>query len=89
MIAHEDALPKPEPDGVLAACSQLGVQPKQAFFFGDTVNDIAAGRFAGVHTVGAGWGFAGPGTLQRAGADLVLAEPHQVGISLLAHLNGM
>ncbi|MGH3565231.1 MAG: HAD family hydrolase [Pseudonocardia sp.] len=88
VIAHEDAPPKPAPDGVLAACAQLGVQPTQALFLGDTANDITAGRSAGVLTVGAGWGFTGPDTLQRAGADIVLTEPHQVGVSLLTHLDG-
>lgn len=88
VIAHEDAPPKPAPDGVLTACAQLGVQPAQALFLGDTVNDIAAGRSAEVRTVGAGWGYVGPDTLRRAGADVVLAEPHKVGVSLLAYLNG-
>jgi len=55
VIAHEDAPPKPAPDGVLAACAQLGVQPVRALFLGDTANDIAAGHSAGVLTVGAGW----------------------------------
>ncbi|MGH3856218.1 MAG: HAD family hydrolase, partial [Pseudonocardiaceae bacterium] len=59
VIAHEDAPPKPAPDGVLTGCARLGVQPAHALFLGDTVNDIAAGRSAGVLTVGAGWGFVG------------------------------
>ncbi|MGH3774259.1 MAG: HAD family hydrolase [Pseudonocardiaceae bacterium] len=89
VIAHEDAPPKPAPDGVLAACARLGAQPAQALFLGDTVNDIAAGRSAGVRTVGAGWGFVGSDALRHAGADVVLAEPHQVGVSLLVHLDGV
>lgn len=88
VIAHEDAAPKPAPDGVVTACARLGVQPQRAFYLGDTANDIAAGRAAGVVTVGAGWGFVGPDTLRRVGADVVLAEPHHVGVSLLTHLDG-
>lgn len=88
VIAHEDAPPKPAPDGVLTACARLGVQPAHALFLGDTVNDIAAGRSAGVLTVGAGWGFVGSDTLRRAGADVVLVEPHQVGVNVLRHLDG-
>ncbi len=88
VIAHEDAPPKPAPDGVLTACSRLGVHPTRALFLGDTVNDIAAGRSAGVLTVGAGWGFVGSDTLRRAGANVVLIEPHQVGVNLLRHLDG-
>lgn len=88
VIAHEDAPPKPAPEGVLTACARLGVQPRYAFYLGDTANDIAAGRAAGVVTMGAGWGFVGPDTLHRVGADLILAEPHHVGVSLLTHIDG-
>ncbi|MGH3938527.1 MAG: hypothetical protein ACRDTG_07795 [Pseudonocardiaceae bacterium] len=49
---------------------------------------MAAGRAAGVRAVGAGWGFVGPETLRRAGADVVLTEPDQVGVGLLTHLDG-
>jgi HAD superfamily hydrolase (TIGR01509 family) len=88
VIAHEDAAPKPAPDGVLFALDQLGVQAADAMFIGDMANDVAAGHAAGVLTVGAGWGFVGPSALHSAGADLVLTQPHQVGASLLPHLDG-
>lgn len=88
VIAHEDAAPKPAPDGVLAACTNLGVGPERAFFVGDTPTDVAAGRAAGVLTVGAGWGFTGTAVLHRAGADIVLTQPDQVGPDILAHVGG-
>ncbi|WP_063814705.1 HAD family hydrolase [Nocardia fusca] len=86
VVAYEDAVPKPAPDGVLAACARLGVLPSRAFFLGDSPTDITAGRAAGVFTVGAGWGFAGPDALRDAGADLVLTSPDEVGPELLSHL---
>ncbi|MGL4745951.1 MAG: HAD family hydrolase [Dermatophilaceae bacterium] len=88
VVAHEDALPKPAPDGLLAACAQLGVRSTRALFLGDTATDIIAGRAARVRTIGVGWGFVTPEVLRRAGADIVLTEPHQVGSGLLAHLKG-
>lgn len=88
VVAHEDAAPKPAPDGVLIALDRLGVSAVRAMFVGDTANDMAAGRSAGVLAVGAGWGFVGPSMLRLAGADVVLNEPNQVGIGLLAHLDG-
>jgi phosphoglycolate phosphatase-like HAD superfamily hydrolase len=88
VVAHEDAAPKPAPDGVLYALDRLGVSAAWAMFVGDTANDMAAGRSAGVRTVGVGWGFVGPDTLRRAGADVVLTEPGQVGLGLLTHLDG-
>ncbi|MBF6176786.1 HAD family hydrolase [Nocardia blacklockiae] len=87
VIAHEDAPPKPAPDGVLAACTALGVTAERAFFLGDTSTDVAAGRAAGALTAGAGWGFVGPAALYRAGADVVLTEPEQVGPDMLAHVD--
>ncbi|MGY2091080.1 HAD family hydrolase [Nocardia gipuzkoensis] len=86
LVAYEDAVPKPAPDGVLAACARLAVPPDRAFFLGDSPTDIAAGRAAGVFTVGAGWGFTGPDALREAGADLVLTSPDEVGPELLSHL---
>ncbi|MGH3694446.1 MAG: HAD family hydrolase [Pseudonocardiaceae bacterium] len=88
VVAHEDAAPKPAPDGVLCALARLGVSAARGLFIGDTANDIAAGRSAGVRVVGAGWGFVGPDTLRRAGADVVLTEPDQVGVGLLTHFDG-
>lgn len=87
VIAHEDAAPKPAPDGVLSALDQLHVSAARAMFIGDTANDIAASRSAGVRSIGVAWGFAGPGALWCAGADVVLTEPQQVGIGLLAHVD--
>lgn len=72
---------------VPAALDRLGLGAAQAMFVGDTVNDVAAGRSAGVRTIGAGWGYVGPGPLRCAGADVVLTEPHDVGIGLLAHFD--
>ncbi|MGA9310283.1 MAG: hypothetical protein WBV74_07915 [Pseudonocardiaceae bacterium] len=57
-------------------------------FVGDTANNMAADRSAGVLAVGAGWGFVGRRVLELAEADVVLIDPSQVGIGLLAHLDG-
>lgn len=47
--------PKPDPEGVRLALARLGVAPGEAIFVGDTDADVAAGRAAGLVTVGAGW----------------------------------
>ncbi|MEU6895800.1 HAD-IA family hydrolase [Streptomyces sp. NPDC046557] len=79
VICFEDAAPKPAPDGLLLALRQLDVAPKDAVFVGDTDVDVHAARAAGVRAVGAGWGFAGPDALTRAGAHLVL--PHAAALA--------
>ncbi|MEV6325983.1 HAD family hydrolase [Nocardia sp. NPDC051787] len=88
VIAHEDAAPKPAPDGVLAASARLGVPPDQACFVGDTPTDVKAGRAAGVRTVGAGWGFADSSVLRSAGVDVLLTSPNQIGPLVLALVEG-
>ncbi len=42
---------KPYPDVVLRACSRLGVEPREAVIVGDSINDVLAGRAAGVRIV--------------------------------------
>ncbi|MFD8144547.1 HAD family hydrolase [Streptomyces sp. NPDC059708] len=79
VVCFEDAAPKPAPDGLLLALRQLGSAPADALFVGDTDLDVHAARAAGVRAVGAGWGFAGPEALTRAGAHLVL--PHAAALA--------
>jgi HAD superfamily hydrolase (TIGR01509 family) len=43
---------KPHPESVLRCLSELGVEPRDAAYVGDSPIDIQAGRAAGVRTVG-------------------------------------
>ncbi|CAM3908883.1 HAD family hydrolase [Alkalicoccus chagannorensis] len=47
--------PKPDPEGVKAAASRIGIRPEEAFFAGDSDVDILAGSSAGAVTIGAQW----------------------------------
>ena len=47
---HDNARPKPHPDGVLLAAKKLGVTPDAMLVVGDYVFDIEAGRLAGTRT---------------------------------------
>lgn len=87
LVCYEDATPKPAPDGLLLALGQLGVAPKDAVFVGDMDVDVAAARAAGVTAMGAGWGFAGPEALARAGAHLVLPDAAELADVLLRLLD--
>jgi pyrophosphatase PpaX len=62
---------KPDPAPVLLALERLGRRPAEALFAGDSHHDVAAGRAAGVVTVGALWGATSP----AARASLVAARP--------------
>ena len=47
---------KPDPDPVLAALEQLGVEPSQGAYVGDSPFDIQSAKAAGVYSVAVAWG---------------------------------
>ncbi len=48
---------KPAPDGALLIAKKLGVKPDECLYVGDTGTDMQTGNSAGMHTVGALWGY--------------------------------
>ena len=77
MVA-EHLRPKPAPDTLVAACRQLGVEPKRAAVFETTPAGIAAGRSAGFELV--------IGVDQAGSADALRAEGADRVITGLAEL---
>jgi pyrophosphatase PpaX len=56
LITGDDVeYPKPHPEGVLKAIRMLGVNKVDAVFIGDSNADIAAGKAAGIVTIGVHW----------------------------------
>lgn len=47
--------PKPDPEGILLAMRQLGAEPGNTMYVGDSSADIRAARAAGVTAVGVQW----------------------------------
>ena len=73
LVAVEDTpVHKPLPDPVLLALDRLGADAADACYVGDAPFDIAAGRAAGVATVGVTWGFFPRDAV--ADADVVIDE---------------
>lgn len=66
---------KPHPEPLLLAASKAGIPPQQAIYVGDSVHDMAAGRTAGMRTIGALWGPFEQQALREAGADALAATP--------------
>lgn len=58
-IVGADSLParKPSPEPVLKLLTDFGVPRERAVIIGDSINDVAAGKGAGVTTVGCTWGY--------------------------------
>jgi phosphoglycolate phosphatase len=57
---------KPSPMPLLKAMEQLGTTPGTTVMVGDSINDIQAGRQAGITTIGCSWGIGFPEELVDA-----------------------
>ncbi|MCR5089878.1 MAG: HAD family hydrolase [Oscillospiraceae bacterium] len=67
---------KPNPDAVLAAASQLGLDPSDCVYIGDTEVDLQTAENAGMDCIAVTWGFRDEEQLLRAGARVFA---HSVG----------
>jgi phosphoglycolate phosphatase len=69
-ISADDGLPlKPAPDALLRITDQLAVDKSQSVMVGDGVQDIEAGKAAGIKTCAVTYGFRSEDALRRAGPD--------------------
>ena len=86
-VSADDApRPKPAPDPVLLAAARLGVDPGACVFVGDSRFDIAAGKAAGVATVGVLYGSGTPEELVASEPDFLLGTPEELREWLAAHV---
>lgn len=78
-LGHLDGMPsKPNPEALLRVMSDLGVNAEETLYFGDSDVDVLTAKNAGVKCVGASWGFRSEAVLLKAGADMILADPHKI-----------
>jgi phosphoglycolate phosphatase len=56
--ADEVPAAKPQPDGLIACCGELGVEPTDAIYVGDSPSDGKAAAAAGMRSIGVLWGAA-------------------------------
>jgi len=73
---------KPDPEPVLKAMNQLGIEPAVAAMVGDTPDDILAARQAGVLAIGIASGAFSDAELEAAGADRVVRSLEELAKSL-------
>lgn len=67
---------KPDPEPVLLACRQMGLQPEEVLFIGDDLRDIESGRAAGTRTAAVRYGYIHPDDNPgHWGADVVVDHP--------------
>jgi phosphoglycolate phosphatase len=61
---------------------RTGADPSTTVLVGDRANDALGAAENGVAFIGAGWGYAAPGELHGAGAQLVCATPAELAATL-------
>jgi phosphoglycolate phosphatase len=69
---------KPSPDMLLAVCRQLGVEPANLLYVGDSPSDIAAARAAGCRVVAVTYGYSDYDVLAGARPHGLLANLTQI-----------
>ena len=69
---------KPDPTVPLMIANELGCDPENTAFIGDSDVDIITGKNAGMFTVGCDWGYRGRAELESVGADRVISHPTEL-----------
>ena len=80
-VAHgeSDTIPrKPDPAGLLLCAKELGVDPVDCLFFGDSASDIQAAHNAGMKGVAVMWGYQPHERLMSAKPDYVIEQPEDM-----------
>lgn len=80
VLGQQPGLPlKPAPDGALRLAAELGVQPGECVYIGDTHTDMETGSAAGMITVGVLWGYRDREELLKSGAVFLAETPADLG----------
>lgn len=66
---------KPDPAGALAVAAEMGIAPGEFLYLGDTSVDMQCALAAGMHPVGAVWGFRTAQELTDSGAEHLAQTP--------------
>lgn len=74
-----DEIPrKPDPRGLLHMIGQLGVQPEDVAYVGDSGTDMRVACKAGAFAVGVSWGYRPVSELRAAGAQVIVQNPGEI-----------
>lgn len=74
---------KPDPTGVRQILTELGADPAQTLFVGDSSVDIETAHNAGLAACGVTWGFRSRESLVAAGADFLADTPKDLSAVIL------
>jgi pyrophosphatase PpaX len=78
-VFHDDTeRHKPDPQPLLLAASKGSLDAARTVYVGDSIHDMAAGKAAGMRTIGALWGPSEREELAQAGADELAERPEDL-----------
>lgn len=79
VLGQREGVPrKPDPAGALDIAAEIGRQPAEIVYLGDTATDMKTARAAGMYAVGALWGFRTAQELSQNGAATLVSHPGQL-----------
>ncbi|MBC8874196.1 MAG: HAD family hydrolase [Planctomycetes bacterium] len=79
VLGQRDGIPrKPDPAGALEIIDAMGVPADEFLYLGDSAIDMKTAAAAGMHAVGALWGFRSLEELQQSGAKAVIHRPSEL-----------
>lgn len=71
---------KPNPDPIIFALKQFGIEPSRTVMVGDTTDDIVAAKAAGVIPCGVTYGFGTRKDLEDAGAEVIIESIEELPV---------
>ena len=75
---------KPDPAMLLNAMAEVGVEPAETVFIGDSIFDMTMAANARTAALGVAWGYHDPEDLRAAGAERIIQTPADLGPALAA-----
>lgn len=69
---------KPDPTGLLRTMDELGAAPERTAYVGDSRNDVATSRNAGVFGVSVTWGYTSSELLGSVNPDAMIDDPMEL-----------
>lgn len=74
----DESLKKPNPQKALQMSKEMGIDPKEMIYVGDTDVDMQTATNAGMYAVGVLWGFRGEEELHANGAKKLISHPSEL-----------
>ncbi|HUG93600.1 MAG TPA: HAD family hydrolase [Planctomycetaceae bacterium] len=79
VVGQQAGLPcKPDPAGALLIARRMAIPAEQFAYLGDSAVDMQTARAAGMHAVGAAWGFRSVDELHAGGAERIIERPEEL-----------